>query len=214
MIILVILDCVFVIFELLIDLNKVYEAVNLGAHESGLAVFFHIISFTILNIFMIEIGLKIYVYKLEFFKKYFEVFDALVVIIAWCLDIAFLHSQTAAAVLGFKLIVILRLWRVARIISAIIQGIRSRNHAKLSKQKDLQSTLAGEVEQLKTANAKLEEEVTHLRTLARKYGVPDSSIQRYRTTSNNNNNSFDKAEVVSKKADVSVIEMTTESEFL
>ena len=43
---------------------------------------------------------------------------------------------------------------------------------------DAQTTLAGEVEQLKTANAKLEEELTHLRTLARKYGVPESSLQR------------------------------------
>ena len=31
---------------------------------------------------------------------------------------------------------------------------------------------------MKTANSKLEEELTHLRTVARKYGVPESSLQR------------------------------------
>jgi len=211
-IILVILDCVFVILEVVIDLGALYS--YHGGPESGWALFFHVTSFLILNIFLIEFGLKLYVYQREFFSHKLEIFDAVVVLVAWCLDVALLVIDERTAVISIQLLIILRLWRVARVINGIVQGVVNRNRAKLKKQKDAQSTLAAEVDQLKLANSKLEEELTHLRTVARKYGVPESSLQRYRTTSSCN--SLERAEVgvAAKKADVAVVQMTQESEFL
>lgn len=210
-ILLVVLDCIFVILELMIDLGELFGSHGLkDLAETGWALFFHVASFLILNIFMIEFGLKIYVYQRELLNHKFEIFDALVVLVAWCLDIVLLTLDTKTAVIGVQLLILLRLWRVARIVNGIIQGIRTRSNAKLKKQKDIQTTLASENDQLKLANSKLEEELTHLRTVARKYGVPESSLQRYRTSSNTN--SLDKSEA--KKAEVAVVQMTNESEFL
>ena len=56
---------------------------------------------------------KLAVFKLQFFKKYFEVFDGVVVIISFVLDIIPTSNTAAAA----ELVILARLWRVARIIN-------------------------------------------------------------------------------------------------
>ena len=55
---------------------------------------------------------KIYVFKLKYFKNCFEVFDGVVVIISFVLDL--LHSKTSTVA---ELVIVARLWRVARIIN-------------------------------------------------------------------------------------------------
>ena len=57
--------------------------------------------------------MKLAVFKLQFFKKYFEVFDGVVVIISFVLDIIPTSNTAAAA----ELVILARLWRVARIIN-------------------------------------------------------------------------------------------------
>ena len=51
------------------------------------------------------------------------------------MDIVLLTLDTKTAVIGVQLLILLRLWRVARIVNGIIQGIRTRSNAKLKKQK-------------------------------------------------------------------------------
>ena len=111
-IILVILDCLLVVVELLLDL-RVFE---LPDHENHIAPkILHYCSIAILSIFMVEIIVRIYVLRLDFFKNKLEMFDSVVVIISFVLDIVYRDQEGAAN--GIGLLIVLRLWRVTRILN-------------------------------------------------------------------------------------------------
>lgn len=64
---------------------------------------------------MVELAGKLFAYQLEFFQHKFEVFDGLVVLVSFVLDIVFIFHEDAFD--GMGLLILLRLWRVARIIN-------------------------------------------------------------------------------------------------
>lgn len=76
---------------------------------------FHYLSLALLTFFLVELVGKLFAYRLEFFQHRFEVFDGLVVVVSFVLDIAFIFHEDAFDGLG--LLILLRLWRVARIIN-------------------------------------------------------------------------------------------------
>ena len=64
---------------------------------------------------MVELAGKLYAYQLEFFQHKFEVFDGVVVVVSFVLDIVFISNEDAFDGVGF--LILLRLWRVARILN-------------------------------------------------------------------------------------------------
>lgn len=64
---------------------------------------------------MVELAGKLFAYHREFFSHKFEVFDGLVVVVSFVLDVAFIFHEDAFS--GIGLLIVLRLWRVARIIN-------------------------------------------------------------------------------------------------
>ena len=64
---------------------------------------------------MVELAGKLYAYRLEFFRHKFEVFDAVVVVVSFVLDVVYVSSEGAFD--GMGLLILLRLWRVARIVN-------------------------------------------------------------------------------------------------
>lgn len=76
---------------------------------------FHYLSLALLTFFMLELAGKLFAYRLEFFQHRFEVFDGLVVVVSFVLDVVFVFHEDAFDGLG--LLILLRLWRVARIIN-------------------------------------------------------------------------------------------------
>lgn len=60
-------------------------------------------------------GFKIFVYGREFFHHKFEVLDGIVVVVSFILDIVLLFREHEFEAVG--LLILLRLWRVARIIN-------------------------------------------------------------------------------------------------
>ena len=111
---LVILDCLLVIAELLLDL-KVFPN---EANESIAPHVLHYASIGILGLFLIEICVRLAVFRLEFFKHKLELFDAAVVIVSFALDVQFRNNEGPES--GAGLLIILRLWRVTRILNANI----------------------------------------------------------------------------------------------
>ena len=107
---LVIFDCLLVIAELLIDL-RIFET---GSH-SVIPSILHYMSIGILSIFIVEIFVKLYAFRLDFFRQKLEVFDAIVVFVAFGLDVAYASKEGLES--GVGLIVILRLWRITRILN-------------------------------------------------------------------------------------------------
>lgn len=76
---------------------------------------FHYLSLALLTFFMVELAGKMFAYRREFFEHKFEVFDGVVVVVSFVLDIVFIFHEDAFD--GIGLLILLRLWRVARIIN-------------------------------------------------------------------------------------------------
>ena len=119
---LVILDCIIVIAELLMDLRLL----NLDEQQTSRSTkadyvvpdVLHCINIAILSMFCAECLIKVFAFGLSFLRHGWEIFDTTVVAATFALDVASQHSHTATT--GFGLLIILRLWRVARILNGTI----------------------------------------------------------------------------------------------
>lgn len=107
---------------------------------------FHYMSFAILVFFMLEIFFKIFVFRLEFFHHKFEILDAFVVVVSFVLDLVLLFKSHHFEALG--LLILLRLWRVARIINGIIISVKTRSERQILRLKQINIQLATKIQHL------------------------------------------------------------------
>lgn len=161
---LIVLDALFVLAELLIDL----AILDLG-NEHIAAEVFHYLSLALLTFFMIELLGKLFAYRLEFFYHKFEVFDAVIVVVSFVLDVVFIFHEDAFA--GMNLLILLRLWRVARIINGILVSVKTRAHQQIHKLKESYDHLVKRVTELQERNDKLEQENQKLQALLKKNNI-------------------------------------------
>ncbi|XP_071192116.1 voltage-gated hydrogen channel 1-like [Salvelinus alpinus] len=158
---LVVLDAIFVLVELLFDLT----IINLE-HGHIAPQVFHYLSLALLTFFMVELAGKLFAYQLEFFHHKFEVFDGLVVIVSFILDIVYI---TIDAFMG--LLILLRLWRVARIVNGILVSVKARADHKVHKLKESNDQLVQQVSELQERSGKAEQENSKLRALLRQHDI-------------------------------------------
>ncbi|KAF7240837.1 Voltage-gated hydrogen channel 1 [Varanus komodoensis] len=161
---LVILDAVLVLGELVLDLKIIHPD-----KEEIAPKVFHYLSLSILSLFLVELGFKLFVFRLEFFHHKFEVLDAVVIIISFVLDVVLLFREHEFEALG--LLILLRLWRVARIINGIILSVKTRSEQQLSKLKQTNTQLSAKVEQLESSCAEKELEIGRLNNLLKQHGL-------------------------------------------
>jgi hypothetical protein len=109
-IILVLIDTVCVAGELIISLENKNDNKTLTIIED----IFKYLGVIILGLFLFEIMCKIGFNTHHFIKSKLEIFDGLIVIVSFILDIVFFENGASPA---FGLITILRLWRIARIVN-------------------------------------------------------------------------------------------------
>lgn len=161
---LVVLDAFFVLAELLIDLSLIKLE-----HDNIVPEIFHYFSLALLTFFMVELCGKLYAYRWEYFEHNFEVFDGLIVVISFVLDIVFIFHEDAFD--GIGLLILLRLWRVARIINGILVSVKTRAQQKMHKLKESYDHLVQKVTQLQERTDKLEQENQRLQALLKKHAV-------------------------------------------
>nr|XP_020466910.1 voltage-gated hydrogen channel 1 isoform X2 [Monopterus albus]XP_020466911.1 voltage-gated hydrogen channel 1 isoform X2 [Monopterus albus]XP_020466912.1 voltage-gated hydrogen channel 1 isoform X2 [Monopterus albus] len=161
---LIILDAFFVLAELLIDLSVIKLEHNHVAPQV-----FHYLSLALLTFFMVELAGKLFAYRLEFFQHKFEVFDGIVVVVSFVLDIVLVFHEDAFNGLG--LLILLRLWRVARIINGILVSVKNRADQKIHKLKESYDHLVQRATELQERTDKLEQENQKLQDLLRKHGI-------------------------------------------
>ncbi|XP_075836152.1 voltage-gated hydrogen channel 1 isoform X2 [Microtus pennsylvanicus] len=161
---LVILDALLVLAELLLDL-KIIEPDG----KDYVVKVFHYMSFAILVFFMLEISLKIFVFRLEFFHHKFEILDAIVVVVSFVLDLILLFKKHQFEALG--LLILLRLWRVARIINGIIISVKTRSERQILRLKQINIQLATKIQHLEFSCSEKEQEIERLNKLLRQNGL-------------------------------------------
>ncbi|CAL1543880.1 unnamed protein product [Lymnaea stagnalis] len=124
----------------------------------------HALSLAILSIFMVEVSLKIFMEGTHLLKQPAEVFDAVVVIVSFTLDITFSFvSVTSMAQDAAGLMVLLRLWRVTRIINGVILSVKLDAKKKLDVMKRALRISESENKKLRSKLDKLERENNHLK---------------------------------------------------
>ncbi|CAH2295878.1 serine threonine- phosphatase PP1-gamma catalytic subunit [Pelobates cultripes] len=166
---LVILDALFVLVEILLDLELLVEKVDHIIPE-----IFHYLSISVLSIFLVEIVAKLYAFRLEFFHHKFEVFDAVIVIISFIIDIVYISREDVFSAIG--LLILLRLWRVARIVNGVILSVKSRAEDKIHKLKHKQDVLLARVSQLEQQCSEQEQEISRLQRVLQQHNIiPDST---------------------------------------
>ncbi|XP_078277448.1 voltage-gated hydrogen channel 1 [Rhinoraja longicauda] len=161
---LVILDALFVFFELLMDLSVV-EADK----EKIAPQVFHYLSIIILTFFILELVGKLYAFRLEFFWHKFEVLDAVIVVVSFILDIVYISREDAFD--GVGLLILLRLWRVARIINGILMTVQTRQLKKETELKHVNNDLWQRVGELQGECTNLTQEVERLRKLLQEHRI-------------------------------------------
>ncbi|XP_020825890.1 voltage-gated hydrogen channel 1 isoform X2 [Phascolarctos cinereus] len=161
---LVIMDALLVLAELMIDLKIIQSD-----KDNYAARVFHYLSIAILTLFMSEVALKLYVFRKEFFYHKFEILDAVIVIISFVLDIVLVFQEHAFEALG--LLILLRLWRVARIINGIIISVKTRSERQLSRLKMINHQLATKIQHLEFSCTEKEQEIERLTKLLRDHGL-------------------------------------------
>jgi voltage-gated hydrogen channel 1 len=121
-VILVIVDCLCVAIELIIEHVEKYVLGNNDKHSHS-HLYFHIIenilkytSLTILALFVIEIIVKLIFVPRIFVKLKWEILDALVVIISFGVNLYLLFNKHLVTSVGI-LLTLLRLWRITEIVN-------------------------------------------------------------------------------------------------
>lgn len=113
---------VLVLIEVFISLSLVLIEFHVIKDESHLArILLHFLSITILGIFVLEVLLKFYAMGCAYFlEDKLEIFDAFVVISAFGIEVFLSVMRAKKAWTGFAFIIVLRLWRVCRLIFLLI----------------------------------------------------------------------------------------------
>ncbi|KAG7281580.1 hypothetical protein CRUP_010055, partial [Coryphaenoides rupestris] len=161
---LVILDAIFVLAEVLIDLSIIKLE-----HDHIAPQVFHYLSLALLTFFMMELAGKLFAYQLEFFQHKFEVFDGLVIVVSFVLDIVYIFNEDSFDGMGF--LILLRLWRVARILNGILVSLKTRADYRLHQLKETYDHLVQRATELQERNDKLEQENNRLGTLLKQNGI-------------------------------------------
>ncbi|KAL3214545.1 hypothetical protein MRX96_007026 [Rhipicephalus microplus] len=175
---LVVLDCLLVITELLVEL----EILKLHEHSYIAPKIIHSLSIFILSLFLVEIAAKLYAYRLSFFQHKMEVFDAGIVIVSFALDVAFRDPESAAN--GAGLIIVLRLWRVARPLKrygafllpyfpGIVLTVKTQAERQLMRECKLREKLMQDLLRNRDYCNALEQEISSLRELLQSHGITE-----------------------------------------
>ncbi|XP_017454007.1 voltage-gated hydrogen channel 1 isoform X1 [Rattus norvegicus] len=163
---LVVLDALLVLAELLLDLRIIEPDLSVKKYSTKV---FHYLSLAILAFFVLEISLKVFVFRLEFFHHKFEILDAIVVVVSFVLDLILLFKNHHFEALG--LLILLRLWRVARIINGIIISVKTRSERQILRLKQINLQLATKIQHLEFSCSEKEQEIERLSKLLRQNGL-------------------------------------------
>lgn len=128
--ILLVLDCIFVISQTILDFTKVksecIETKNWfivkNKHEIEIIMkILHYLSLSILTLFVFELLIKLYVFGRDFWninKRKMDYFDGFIVIFSFFIDIYFLKNEKHYFMeYKFQMMTSIRIWRFIRIIN-------------------------------------------------------------------------------------------------
>jgi len=104
------------------------------------------------------------------------VFDGIVVVISWILDIASLVEEEAFA--ATQLLIILRLWRVVRIVNGAVLSSKARSDAELHGARKEARRIIHALHKTQDRLKNMEQENTHLKMLIKRAGLTPDDLEK------------------------------------
>lgn len=124
----------------------------------------------ILAMFLLETVIKVAAFGLSFLRMGWEIFDAVVVIVTFVLDVLMQHSHSSTNGLG--LFIILRLWRVARILNGMVRSVKSQAVRHVECEKRRREALEEEVLKYRQLCHRQKSVLTELENLLKSHNIP------------------------------------------
>ena len=165
-IILVLFDSVLVVIELLFDL-RIIGPPN-GEHV--IREIFHGFSIGILTMFMIELVLKVWADRHHFIRHKIEVLDGFVVSVSWVIDIVLVFINSVA-LLVTELLLLLRLWRIFRIVNGIIVAVKTKADERIHYYKEQNTTMMKKLMEAEVRIKLLEKNMDRLQAILDENGI-------------------------------------------
>lgn len=108
-----------------------------------------------------------------------EVFDYIIVVVSWTLDVVFFHHDEHA----MNMLIFLRMWRLVRIIHAIAISMRAPVEHQLEQEKHEHHVTEARLDKLYNYTKELEEEIEDLRNLLEDFtdDMPETKLRRIPT---------------------------------
>lgn len=138
---LVLLDLVVIMLDLVLaDIYKCEEDPPEAYERTENALLF--ISLTILGIFVVEQLVKLVIFGIKYFFVFWHLFDAIIVITAFALELVLTGSAEAAT----PLLIVLRMWRIVRVGHAVADAMKMKQHSLLVKHHTHTATLIAQLQ--------------------------------------------------------------------
>ncbi|XP_045176682.2 uncharacterized protein LOC123537160 isoform X1 [Mercenaria mercenaria] len=135
------------------------------------------IGFSILSMMVIETLLKMLCLGCVFFRKKIEVFDAVIVLVSFFLDVMFIDSNWYESGKDATSILVLLLpWRIVRIINSFVMTINRKHYIQLMTIKRSKKKIVLKLKKLRHLMLEMRRDIDLLITLSKAKGASDTEI--------------------------------------
>lgn len=140
----------------------------------------HTASIVILGILFVENICKVICMGQEFFKKKLEIFDAVIVIVSFVVDLVLAKGpwaykvQTAVFILSFLLP-----WRVIRVVNSLIVAVLDQEHFRLKMLYQEKKAIAEELRIYKDTSKRWDFHLKKIETFCESEGIPKWKIRQH-----------------------------------
>jgi uncharacterized membrane protein len=124
----------------------------------------------ILAMFLLETVIKIAAFGLSFLRMGWEIFDTVVICVTFVLDVLMQHSHSSTNGLG--LFIILRLWRVARILNGMVRSVRSQAVRHVECEKRRREVLEDELLKYRELCQRQKKLLAEMENLLKNHNIP------------------------------------------
>jgi voltage-gated hydrogen channel 1 len=130
----------------------------------------HSINIAILSLFLLESIVKIVAFGLAFLRLGWEIFDTVVIVVTFVLDVLMQHSHSSTNGLG--LLIILRLWRVARILNGMVRSVKLQADRHMECEKRRRQNLEEELFKYRETCERQKNIIIQMETLLQSHNIP------------------------------------------
>ncbi|CAH1787434.1 unnamed protein product [Owenia fusiformis] len=144
---------------------------------------FHLSSLSIISVFVLEVFLKLFGMGFSFFRKKMEIFDAIIIIASFTIDLVLMYGaggtkgEDASA-----LLIVFLLWRVLRVINGLMVTIKQRIEFRIKLQKRARRRAERKLELYDAERDLTNREINALKEICYNYGAQQFEVDACKPT--------------------------------